>query len=255
MATLGQEVKTLRSELQEHRVNAAEGTTRPKDPKQKGRQNATRLCNYCRTYRHTPSWCRKMERTKIWNALKTNKLPRKKSHLLRTTTKNEDESTDQKNGVEAKISMEETRTTPTRDLREIVPLFIRISLRHQASHMTTTLRSVGDHMINAPISHSIEAMEIDLELTFSTIRRETVETMEDFLHLPKGETFPKILHTTNQEMINLTILLSADPRIGPRLVLQHTNKSFHNTITRLHLMWFHSAQLTLPTMKNQTFVR
>ena len=59
MATLGQELKNLRSELQEHRVNAVEGTTRAVDPNQKGRQKATRFCNYCRTNGHTPSWCRK----------------------------------------------------------------------------------------------------------------------------------------------------------------------------------------------------
>ena len=56
MATLGQEMKNLRSELQEHRVNAVEGNPRTVDPNQKGRQNATQLCNYCRTNGHTPSW-------------------------------------------------------------------------------------------------------------------------------------------------------------------------------------------------------
>ena len=59
MATLGQEMKNLKSELQEHRVNAVEGTTRPVDPNQKGRQNTTRFCNYCRTNGPTPTWCRK----------------------------------------------------------------------------------------------------------------------------------------------------------------------------------------------------
>ena len=59
MATLGQEMKNLRSEIQEHRVNAVEGNSRTVDPNQKGRQNATRFCNYCRTSGHTPSWCRK----------------------------------------------------------------------------------------------------------------------------------------------------------------------------------------------------
>ena len=54
MATLGQEMKNLRSELQEHRVNAVEGNPRTVDPNQKGRQNATRFCNYCRTNGHTP---------------------------------------------------------------------------------------------------------------------------------------------------------------------------------------------------------
>ena len=59
MATLGQEMKNLRSELQEHRVNAVEGSFRKVNPNQKGRQNATRFCNYCRTNGNTPSWCRK----------------------------------------------------------------------------------------------------------------------------------------------------------------------------------------------------
>ena len=58
MASSGQEMKKLRSELQEHRVNALENPRQP-DPNQKGRQNATRFCNYCRTNGHTPSWCRK----------------------------------------------------------------------------------------------------------------------------------------------------------------------------------------------------
>ena len=55
MATLGQEMKNLRSELQGHRVNAVEGRPRTIDPNQKGRKNATRFC----ISRHTPSWCRK----------------------------------------------------------------------------------------------------------------------------------------------------------------------------------------------------
>ena len=59
MATLGQEMNNLRSDLQEHRVNAVEGNSRTVDPNQKGRQNATRFCNYCRTNGQTPSWCRK----------------------------------------------------------------------------------------------------------------------------------------------------------------------------------------------------
>ena len=59
LASLGQEMKNLRTELQEHRVNAVEGTSKPVDPNQKGRQNATRFCNYCRTNGHTPRWCRR----------------------------------------------------------------------------------------------------------------------------------------------------------------------------------------------------
>ena len=59
LATLGQEMKNFRTELQEHPINAVKGTSKPVDPNQKGRQNATRFCNYCRTNGHTPSWCGK----------------------------------------------------------------------------------------------------------------------------------------------------------------------------------------------------
>ena len=58
LASLGEEMKNHRSELQEHRVTALENTLQP-DPNQKGRQNATRFRKYCRTNGHTPSWCRK----------------------------------------------------------------------------------------------------------------------------------------------------------------------------------------------------
>ena len=49
LASLGQEMKNLRTELQEHRVNVVEGTSKPVDPNQREGQNATRFCNYCRT--------------------------------------------------------------------------------------------------------------------------------------------------------------------------------------------------------------
>ena len=58
MASLGQEMENLRSELQEHQVNALENPRQP-DPNQKSQRNSTRFCNSCRTNGHTPSWCRK----------------------------------------------------------------------------------------------------------------------------------------------------------------------------------------------------
>ena len=56
LASLGQEKKNLRSELQEDRVNSLENTRQP-DPNQRSRQNTTRCCNYCRINGHTQSWC------------------------------------------------------------------------------------------------------------------------------------------------------------------------------------------------------
>ena len=81
MATLGQEMKNLRSKLQEHRVNAVEGNPRKLDPKQKGRQNETRFCNYCRTNGHTPSWCRKKIRDEEVKRIENERTAEEKGHL------------------------------------------------------------------------------------------------------------------------------------------------------------------------------
>ena len=78
IATLGQEMKNLRSEIQEHRVNAVEGISRTVDPNQKGRQNATRVCNYCRTNGHTQSWCRKKIRDEELKRIENERTAEKK---------------------------------------------------------------------------------------------------------------------------------------------------------------------------------
>ena len=88
---------------------------------------------------------------------------------------------DQNNGIEARISKEETRTILTMDLEEIPPTLIRISPQDQTSHMGITVQTMEDHMISAQINHSIETMETDLETDLSTIRMGTGETMEIFL--------------------------------------------------------------------------
>ena len=59
MASLGQELKNLRIEQKEHRVNALEGNQKGIDPNQKGRQNAKRFLRVFRTNGHTLSYSRK----------------------------------------------------------------------------------------------------------------------------------------------------------------------------------------------------
>ena len=78
MASLGQELKNLRTELKEHRVTALEGNQRRVDPNQKGRQNATRFCGYCRTNGHTPNYCRKKMRDGEVKKLKNEATAEKK---------------------------------------------------------------------------------------------------------------------------------------------------------------------------------
>ena len=95
MATLAQEKKNLQSELQEHRVIAVEGNSRPVDTNRKGRQNATRVCNYCRKNWHTPSCCRKKNEAKNWKGLKMKGLTERKSPLPKTKTGSEDQAMNQ----------------------------------------------------------------------------------------------------------------------------------------------------------------
>ena len=89
LASLGQEMKNLRTELQEHRVNVVEGTSKPVDPNQKGRQNATRFCYYCRTNGHTPSWCRKKIRDEESKKIANENCCKKELPLLKIITKKE----------------------------------------------------------------------------------------------------------------------------------------------------------------------
>ena len=62
MVSLGEELKNLRTELKEHRLNALGGNQRPVGPNQKGRQNGTRFCGYCTTNGHALTYCRKKMR-------------------------------------------------------------------------------------------------------------------------------------------------------------------------------------------------
>ena len=95
---------------------------------------------------------------------------------------------DQNKVSEAKTYRKEIRTILMMDLQEISLQLIRVFLPDQTSHMGTTIRVMENLKINAQISHSIEATEIDIEKIISTIRMEAGETMEDFcvLHRLKG---------------------------------------------------------------------
>ena len=83
------------------------------------------------------------------------------------------------------------------------------------------------------------------------------ETMGIFLvrHRPKGEIFHKITYTVSLEVINLTILLSADLTVIQRLVLRPMKKNSRRTIIRHHLMWFAVPQPMVLIMNYQIFVR
>ena len=54
----GLDIKNLRTELKEHRMNVLEGKQKPINPNQKGNKMLHSFCGYCRTNGHTPNYCR-----------------------------------------------------------------------------------------------------------------------------------------------------------------------------------------------------
>ena len=176
MAALVQKMKNLRSELQEHRVNAVEGNPRTVDPNQKERQNATRFCNYCRTNGHTPSWCRKKIRDEELKRIENERTTERKvtitqeynkergpDHALEQWTRGQDFQRRNPNYNNDRP----TRNYPT-PCQNFSP---------KTSRMGIPIRTMENHMINDKISHSVEAMKIDPKKDLSTIRMGTGETM------------------------------------------------------------------------------
>ena len=87
LATLGQEIRNLRSDLKEYHVNAVAMTSRTFHSDQQGRQKLIRFCNYCHKNGHTLNWCRKKMRDeevrKIRNGMSSKRII---SHMKNSST-------------------------------------------------------------------------------------------------------------------------------------------------------------------------
>ena len=95
LAAMRQEMRNLRTEIQEHRVNCVQGNFSPWAPTQKGNQKTVRFCNCCHKVGHTPSWCRKKCETTKYERYDMNcppqgiiSLPRTMALLLSTAAPN-----------------------------------------------------------------------------------------------------------------------------------------------------------------------
>ena len=155
---------------------------------------------------------------------------------------------DQNNGLEAKISKEETRTLSMRDSGEVPLIASNISLQDPTLHIGTTVRMIDDHLTKAQVSHLIETMETDPDMNLSTTRMGTGGTMETFLalHQIQEETSHKTIPIVHQEINNLTTLRSAGLTIDLQQTLQPIDRNFRRTMIRHHLMWFVSPQPMIP---------
>ena len=134
---------------------------------------------------------------------------------------------DQNNGLEVKISKEETRTLAMIDSGEAPLIATKISLQDPTLHIGTTVRTIDDHLINVQISHLIETMETDPDMNLSTTRMGTGGTMETFLvlHQIQEETSHRTIPIAHQGMNNLTTLRPADLTIDLQQTLHPMNRN------------------------------
>ena len=155
---------------------------------------------------------------------------------------------DQDNGLEAKTSKEKTRNLPMIDSGEVPLMATKISLQGPTLHIGTTVLMIEDYLTNAQINHLMEMMETDPDMNLSTTKMGTGDTMEIFLvlHQIQEEISHKIIPIANQEMINLTTLLSAGQTTDLQQTLHPMNRNFRRTIIRHHLMWFVSPPPMTP---------
>ena len=84
------------------------------------------------------------------------------------------------NGLEARISREETKILITTSLGEIPPIITRTSVADRTSHMRIIVQILEDQLINAQISHLTETMKIDLEMDLLATQMGIGGTMEIF---------------------------------------------------------------------------
>ena len=86
LATLGQEIKSFRSELKEYHVNAVAVTSRTFHPNQQGRQKTTLFCNYCHKNGHTLNWCRKKMRDEEVRKIRNDMSSKRISSLMKNSS-------------------------------------------------------------------------------------------------------------------------------------------------------------------------
>ena len=248
MAPLGQEMKNLRSELQEQRVNAVEGTTRAVDPNQKGRQNATRFCNYCRTNGHTPSWCRKKMRDEELKRIENERTAEKKVTFTQDYIRKRGPDHGSEQWTRGQDFQRKNQNFTNDRFRRSSP----IGYQNFSPRPNFTYRNNGSNdrrSFDQRPNQSFNRNDGNRSRHESFNNRNgNWQNNGNFSRSPSNprRDFSPTTPIANQEMINLTTQRSADLIIDLRQTLRPMNRNFRRTITRHHLMWFVSPQAMMP---------
>ena len=257
MATFGQEMKNLRSELQEHRVKAVEVNLRTVDPNQRRRQNATRFFNYYRKNWHTPSWGRKKIRDEELKRIEKERTAEKKVTFTQDYNKNRGPDHESEQWIRGQNFHRRSQNYNNDGFwRNYPTTYQSLSPRPNFAYGNDRPNNGRSYDQRANQSFNRSDGNASLNESFNNPNGNGWNNGK-FSRSPstQWETSQKIIHIANQEAINLTILPSAEFTIDPRRVLQLTNKSFLKKILSLHLMWFSSPQPMIPLMNYQIFAR
>ena len=229
IATLGQEMKNLRSEKQEHRVNAVEKNSRTVDANQKGRQNATRFCICCRTSGHTPSWCRKKVGEEELKRIENERTAERKVMFTQDYNKKRgpDHGSEQWNRGQ---DFQRRNQNYNNDV---------LTRNFPTSYQNSSPSPNFAYENNQPNNRRSYDQRPNQSFNRNDGNRSRNGSFNHWngnwrnngnflvLHGIKEETSDTITTIANQEVINLTTSRSADLTTDPRMVLHLTNTSSH----------------------------
>ena len=225
MGSLGQELKNLRTELKEYRVNALEGNKRPVDPNQKGRQIATRFCGYCRTNGRTPNYCR----NKIWDEeikkLQNEATPEKKFTFTQDYNKRYGPS----HGSGNRIRQNDDNGAMMSTLRS----FTRGNFRPSNQNPNNFRQNRPSKRRNYPNNNK--------------------NWYNDKTNSPYHNIPPSQISADNPDQNRLTLQCSTDLEVETRATIYLTTRNSQPPTTVTSRTWFDSLQLTMKLMNYQDY--
>ena len=250
MASLGQELKNLGNELKEHRVNALEGNQRTVDPNQKGKQNATRFCGYCRTNGHTPNYCRKKMRDEEIKKLQNEAIAEKKVTFTQDYNKRRGRS----HGSGSWSSRNDGNGAMMSTPRSFARGKSRPSSQNPnnsdkldlPSEETTRKTTIIDTMTTERDHHTSQT-KTNPEIG------ELIKTIRDCLQC-HDKNHPSQISAINPDQVRLILQYSTDLGIEIRVTIYLTTRNCQLPTMAISQTWFDSLQQMMKLMNYRDYV-
>ena len=240
MAHLGRELKNLRSELKELRINSLEGNQKPIDPNQKSRQNVARFCGNCRTNGHTPNYCRKKIRDEEIKKLQYEKnvtftqdynKRRGPSHGAGNWTSRNDDN---------KTLMSTPELTSEENFHQIVKIKTTSVGIDPLSERTIRVTTMIDTMISKQDHHTSQTKT-------NPENGEVIITIHENLQRHE-KIHPSLISADNLDQTHLKLQCLIGLEIGTRGTIYPTTRNFQLPTTVTSQTWLDSLQQTMKVM-------